>query len=122
MRSTHLVNLSGVAAQVPDQAALTPHIGRSGQRCAKADDLSVTDDDKPWSADDVPAGPYFHGTRLPIEPGASFDLQVPRKLLPDYDFGVVNNRNCADRKLPTGSRRKPIVIPILGSAAQLWLA
>jgi len=47
---------------------------------------------RPWTAADVPVGPYFHGTLFVIDPGSPFDLTVPRSFAPENDWGVVNNQ------------------------------
>jgi hypothetical protein len=55
------------------------------------DDELMRTHDRPWTAVDVPPGPYFHGTRFAIEPGAAFDLTVPRAVDPDYEWGLVSD-------------------------------
>jgi len=57
------------------------------------DDVLTMKSDSPWTAADVPPGPYFHGTMFLIEPGDRFDLTVPRLYVPDNDWGVVNNQD-----------------------------
>jgi hypothetical protein len=47
---------------------------------------------RPWTVEEVPPGPYFHGTLFRIEEGAEFDLATPSAHFPDHDWGVVNNQ------------------------------
>ncbi|WP_110208584.1 hypothetical protein [Nocardioides daejeonensis] len=51
------------------------------------------DRNRPWTSDDVPPGPYFHGTRFEIQPGEPFYLSRPRSIDALYDFGLVNNQD-----------------------------
>jgi hypothetical protein len=46
---------------------------------------------RPWTADDVPPGPYFHGTRFEVRPGDPFDLSVPSSVLDDVEWGLVGD-------------------------------